>query len=528
MSSVELNSTNQAGTLVRRLIAAIAFVGMALVAAPSMVAQPLDETWVVTVNGQTVTVNPDGSFRLPNVAAPDQFGPGGPGSAPDFLSDDFLRVVGTSSAGGVTRWVFSEPFQIRQGDTYFIENLTITDSPPPLVESIRCSIDEAVLTELGATTQVHVTGLLASGESRDVTARSEWTIYRTSNPDIVSIGPDGLVTAFGEGRAFITAVNEGATTTVAVAVSPGDPLTTVEGFVQLEDGSRVAGAEVSIVGFPASAVSEPDGSFSIPDVPAELLESIRVFATAIVGQERLTGVSESVDPEPDLITDVGLITLGEVNREVLILWDVVNEHTEALKTALENAGLNVTLSETTEFAFDGTNPPLGSFGCVIHLNGTTYDSDMLLAGQQALTDFVQAGGGFIHGEWNAYEIDFRDRMQAMRDITLMTRTSGRQGPIEYRDRAGQEGHPILANVPSSFSFLAGSNIGPARQFAEKPVTVLMTDEVGSSAVAVREVGAGRVVGFSHAGNYDSYDALSNQFVQQLYIDGVFWAVGVYE
>ena len=61
----------------------------------------LDETWTVSVNGQTVQVNSDGSFRIPNIPAPDQFGVSGPGSPPDFLSDDFLRVVGVSTAGGV-------------------------------------------------------------------------------------------------------------------------------------------------------------------------------------------------------------------------------------------------------------------------------------------------------------------------------------------------------------------------------------------------------------------------------------------
>ncbi len=44
----------------------------------------LDETWTVTVNGQSVQVNPDGSFTIPNVSAADQFGPGGPG-APGWL-----------------------------------------------------------------------------------------------------------------------------------------------------------------------------------------------------------------------------------------------------------------------------------------------------------------------------------------------------------------------------------------------------------------------------------------------------------
>ena len=89
------------------------FVCLAAIAVVSATASAqLDETWTVSVNGQTVQVNSDGSFRIPNIAAPDQFGAQGPGSAPDFLSDDFLRVFGVSTAGGVTRYATSESFQI--------------------------------------------------------------------------------------------------------------------------------------------------------------------------------------------------------------------------------------------------------------------------------------------------------------------------------------------------------------------------------------------------------------------------------
>src|SRR6266481_7683329 len=54
-------------------------------------AQSLDQSWTVAVNGQTVQVNSNGTFVIPNVSAADQFGLGGPGTAPDFLSDDFVR-----------------------------------------------------------------------------------------------------------------------------------------------------------------------------------------------------------------------------------------------------------------------------------------------------------------------------------------------------------------------------------------------------------------------------------------------------
>ena len=70
----------------------------------------LDETWTVTVNGQRVQVNPDGTFFIPNIPAADLFGPDGPGTIPDFLSDDFVRVIGSSTVNGMTRWVFNDPF----------------------------------------------------------------------------------------------------------------------------------------------------------------------------------------------------------------------------------------------------------------------------------------------------------------------------------------------------------------------------------------------------------------------------------
>ena len=54
----------------------------------------------------------------------------------------------------------------------------------------------------------------------------------------------------------------------------------------------------------------------------------------------------------------------------------------------------------------------------------------------------------------------------------------------------------------------------------------MTDNGGNDAVAVRQYGAGRIVGFNHAGNYAASDnTLSNSNIQQLYIDAVKWAAG---
>lgn len=45
----------------------------------------LDETWLLTAGGQALISVGDGSFKLSNISAPDQFGAGGPGTLADSL-----------------------------------------------------------------------------------------------------------------------------------------------------------------------------------------------------------------------------------------------------------------------------------------------------------------------------------------------------------------------------------------------------------------------------------------------------------
>ena len=142
-------------------------------------------------------------------------------------------------------------------------------------------------------------------------------------------------------------------------------------------------------------------------------------------------------------------------QEVLLIYDVTGQCTPDLQTALTNAGMTVTLSDTSETAYNGTNPSPANFDAVIHLNGTTYNTEMPVAGQNALVDYVvNDGGGFIHTEWDAYEIDDRNRMLAMEPITILERTSGREGTnMQYNITASQSSHPVVENVPSTFIFV---------------------------------------------------------------------------
>jgi hypothetical protein len=99
--------------------------------------------------------------------------------------------------------------------------------------------------------------------------------------------------------------------------------------------------------------------------------------------------------------------------------------------------------------------------------------------------------------------------------------------VTYATETGQEGHPVLAGVPSSFTFTAdGHDAGPQVDFAEDPSVVLMHVSQGGPAVLARQFGSGKVVNFSFAPNHNRPDGdgqtLLNANVQRLYINAVRW------
>ena len=209
--------------------------------------------------------------------------------------------------------------------------------------------------------------------------------------------------------------------------------------------------------------------------------------------------------------------------DVLVVYDTDDSNTQALVAALTASGATVTLSDTDETGYDGTNPSPAGYDVVIHLNGTTFATDMPAAGQDALVNYVAGGGGYIHSEWDTYEY-LNGRMVGMRDLILFDRTSGQEGSVTVSVVAGQETHPVLGSVPASFTLNTGRNVGSVHSFGGvDDALVLMTDDLGSDAVAVRQWGPGRIVGFHNSGNFNGYSTLSDVNIQQLYVGAVTWA-----
>jgi hypothetical protein len=274
----------------------------------TLIAQLDFSDWTMRLGGQVVKVGPDGSFNIPNVSAPDQFGPGGPGTRPDFISDDFYRIVGTSPAGGLQMYAYSEFFQIRQGAVYTPSNWTFTAIAPPVPESIRAVALKPALTQIGATSQMRVIGTLIDGSTQDLTSGELWTSYRSSNPNILTVDANGLVTAISRGVAYITAVNEGATSVAQIDVVPGAELTTVHGLIQLSSGLPAAGINVILAGVGGVGQSGADGSFSILGVSAEI-RIAGVLARGTINGEKYFGRSGPLIPVPSGITDAGIIVV---------------------------------------------------------------------------------------------------------------------------------------------------------------------------------------------------------------------------
>ena len=209
---------------------------------------------------------------------------------------------------------------------------------------------------------------------------------------------------------------------------------------------------------------------------------------------------------------------------VLIIWDnsSSNSNTLSLKSALENEGFTVSLSSTNESSYNGTNPALSSYDAVIHLNGTTYNSDMPSGGQNALVDFVNTQGGlYIHTEWNVWAVSSRGHYSNMTELILFNYSGWEDGVNTYTEVNAQSSHEILDDIPVSFSVSCGWNKGTAKTFESNPVTGLMTDNDGDG-IVIREYGNGKIMGMSHSGNY-SYSTLSDSNIQQLYINAINWA-----
>jgi hypothetical protein len=254
----------------------------------------LDESCSVSVLGRTVDVHPSGGFHVSGL-------PVGP---------ELVRASAVCAREGRTLYGRSELFEVRQHTIYYVQkDIALSETPPVSVLSLAVAADEPVLTNPFATTQVRVTARLSDDSTADLTARAMGTTYRSSNPAVASVDLNGLVRATGRGSVAISVTNEGVVASTLVHVSPGDPLTTVEGLVVGTGGAPASGALVTTFGLGGLALTGSDGKFSLAGIPSGFGQPVLVFARIGSVSPPLFGRALGPPPVPAGFTDAGTIVL---------------------------------------------------------------------------------------------------------------------------------------------------------------------------------------------------------------------------
>ena len=327
------------------------------------------EECTVTINGQTVFVGPYGSrFEVRNL-------PAGP---------DLVRAcLVCKSNDGKILYGQTHFFEIADNETFVIlEDIDLSQTPPPTVRSIRASAETPVLTSLGQTGRVNVFAKFSDDADTeiDVSNRLKGTTYRTSNPEIATVSVNGFVTAVGIGRVFITAVNEGATAVTQIEVSPGDLLTTIAGFVFFES-APVEGAFVFLPQFDLQTRTDATGRFMIVNVPSLAEDMILVTATKVNLPMFFNGIVMDVTPVEGGISDAGLIALkeGEGDSDGDCISDVLEDEM-GLNPALADSDLDMMPDGDEDFDGDGLSNCDEIVAGLSPLNADT-DGDFLLDGE---------------------------------------------------------------------------------------------------------------------------------------------------
>ncbi|MBL9119371.1 MAG: VCBS repeat-containing protein [Phycisphaerae bacterium] len=261
--------------------------------------------WTFSGGGQSVETGPAAAFVLENVGAGDMWGPGGPGTPADGVSDSPIQLVGQQVVNGITRYAYTLPFYVTDGATQIVPELVVLDVPPLMPVSIAVTGPDTLM--VGESGAVTVIAKMNDGTTRDVTSSEEWTTYVTSNPAVATVDPNGVITGQKTGVAFVTATSGSSSTTLRILVLSELLPTTVVGVVTTEAGDPFGGAVVSS-GFGTTAVSAADGSFSIEAMVPSRASGTTVSAAATIRGQTYSGSSVALIV-PNGYSDAGQIVL---------------------------------------------------------------------------------------------------------------------------------------------------------------------------------------------------------------------------
>jgi type 1 glutamine amidotransferase len=225
-------------------------------------------------------------------------------------------------------------------------------------------------------------------------------------------------------------------------------------------------------------------------------------------------------PSPLFASKILLLSSGDAGAE---------SNTYAIQSALQAAGDTVTIGPTYD-AFTGSG--LAGYNAVfLNPNSNWWNaSDMPVAGQQALLNYVNQGGGLVTGAmvsmWNEYPGEFRTLGPALPAWGGDPATFN--SPIVFTSLTANS--VMNAGLPSTFSFTAGGYdteiyLTPKATNATTFFTTNQwTPTFGGAGVSYGSIGwnygAGRVLNLS---TFSDNVAVSNATYDQMLVNSINWA-----
>jgi len=206
----------------------------------------------------------------------------------------------------------------------------------------------------------------------------------------------------------------------------------------------------------------------------------------------------------------------DCEQEILLLGDSYYASENDAYEVLRAAGFHVAVVPSGETMFDGTNPALDNFCGVISFN-SGYNQPMPLAGQEALVDYVDAGGAFMSAGWTAAELELFGGIDAMAELVLMDFESDiTSGTYELTPEGAT--HPLTSNLPTTFTNNSLGEIGLC-----KPGTVPLINDGAWHGMCVTDGTDGRrVISVGSSFSYDFYRPLQYYEMAQLLINAANW------
>jgi hypothetical protein len=277
---------------------------------------PAGESCVVSVGNRNAPLAADGSYFVAAI--------------PDSLGIFRARVTCSDGSVGQSGIGFSDLNQVITVELGDIEFGRL--DPVPI--AVNLSAAERRLNS-GESSQLSLQAVAVDGSIRDVTNRSEGTVYSISNDLLANFTEDGLITVTAQfdtssySRLVASATTEGSVSSTYMFIL--GPTGSLIGTVNQADGTTpVLGAQVSVLrlqpmevaGF---AVTDENGQFELPDVNAG------AFIISVIdpstGDRAIVGAS--IENESQLVeVFINLNGLGVINVTVLDENDIPINNSE--------------------------------------------------------------------------------------------------------------------------------------------------------------------------------------------------------